>query len=190
MFSHALFMSSSTFKFSRAANLFVISIWNFSLTSSSFSFLRLNLPPLNFCTTCLLIARLSLTFATARWWSVSQSALLKLHTSSMLGCRLLSVHTWSIWLWVFPSGEVQLYLWMFRWGNIVPFTAALHIGGRSSIRNLRTRHAIVTGGHTFMAIRTVNSDKRLCERSEFRISVVCVFFFKTLSYNWTHVEST
>jgi hypothetical protein len=27
------------------------------------------------------------------------------------------------------------------------FTAALHIGGRSSIRNLRTRHAVVTGTH-------------------------------------------
>ena len=27
------------------------------------------------------------------------------------------------------------------------FAAALHIGGRSSIRNLRTRHAEVTGTH-------------------------------------------
>ena len=27
------------------------------------------------------------------------------------------------------------------------FAAALHIGGRSSIRNLRTRHAVVTGTH-------------------------------------------
>ena len=27
------------------------------------------------------------------------------------------------------------------------FTATLHIGGRSSIRNLRTRHAVVTGIH-------------------------------------------
>jgi hypothetical protein len=27
------------------------------------------------------------------------------------------------------------------------FTATLHIGGRSSIRNLRTRHAMVTGTH-------------------------------------------
>ena len=32
------------------------------------------------------------------------------------------------------------------------FTATLHIGGRSSIRNLRTRHAVVTGTH----IRGVN----------------------------------
>ena len=27
------------------------------------------------------------------------------------------------------------------------FAAALHIGGHSSIRNLRTRHAVVTGTH-------------------------------------------
>jgi len=27
------------------------------------------------------------------------------------------------------------------------FAATLHIGGRSSIRNLRTRHAVVTGNH-------------------------------------------
>jgi hypothetical protein len=45
MFSQTLFTSSSTYKFSKAANLFVISIWYFSLTPSSFSFLRLNLSP-------------------------------------------------------------------------------------------------------------------------------------------------
>ena len=28
---------------------------------------------------------------------------------------------WSIWLWVFPLGEVQLYLWMAWCGNIVLF---------------------------------------------------------------------
>jgi len=27
------------------------------------------------------------------------------------------------------------------------FAATLHIGGRSSIRNLRTRHTVVTGTH-------------------------------------------
>ena len=27
------------------------------------------------------------------------------------------------------------------------FAATLHIGGRSSVRNLRTRHAVVTGTH-------------------------------------------
>jgi hypothetical protein len=30
------------------------------------------------------------------------------------------------------------------------FTATLHIGGRSSIRNLRTRHAVVTGTRQFL----------------------------------------
>ena len=29
---------------------------------------------------------------------------------------------WSIWLWVFPSGEVQVYLWMFQCGYIVQLT--------------------------------------------------------------------
>ena len=32
------------------------------------------------------------------------------------------------------------------------FTATLHVGGRSSIRNLRTRHAVVTGTHFSQAI--------------------------------------
>ena len=38
------------------------------------------------------------------------------------------------------------------------FTATLHIGGRSSIRNLRTRHAVVTGTHIhgFLFTPTVN----------------------------------
>jgi len=34
------------------------------------------------------------------------------------------------------------------------FTAALHIGGRSSIRNLRTRHAVVTGTHIHGLLRS------------------------------------
>ena len=29
------------------------------------------------------------------------------------------------------------------------FAATLHIGGRSSIRNLKTRHAVVTGTHKY-----------------------------------------
>ena len=54
MVSQVLFMSSLSLKFSKAANLFEISIWYCFLTSSSFSFLRLNLFPSNFCVTCLL----------------------------------------------------------------------------------------------------------------------------------------
>jgi hypothetical protein len=49
MFSQALFMSSSSRKFSKAANLFVISIQFCCLTSSSFSFLRINLSASNLC---------------------------------------------------------------------------------------------------------------------------------------------
>ena len=42
MFSQALLTFSSPFKFSKAAKLFLISIWYFFLTPSSFSFLRLS----------------------------------------------------------------------------------------------------------------------------------------------------
>jgi hypothetical protein len=34
------------------------------------------------------------------------------------------------------------------------FTATLHIGGRFSIRNLRTRHAVVTGTHILTFTRS------------------------------------
>ena len=61
MFSKALFMSSLWLKFSTAANLFEISVWYYFLTSSSFSFLRLNLSTSKFCDACLLTANLSLT---------------------------------------------------------------------------------------------------------------------------------
>jgi len=122
MFSQVLFMSLLLHKFSKAANLFEISIWYCFLTSSSLSFLRLNLSPSNFCTAFLLTANLSLTFATTRQWTVSQSAPLKDRTPSILECHLLSINMWSIWLWVFPSGEVQVCLYMFRCRNIMLFT--------------------------------------------------------------------
>ena len=64
MISQTLFMSSLSLKFSKVANLFEISVWYCSLTSSSFSFLRLNLSPSNFWAACLLPASLSLTYAT------------------------------------------------------------------------------------------------------------------------------
>jgi hypothetical protein len=84
--------------------------------------LRLNLSTSVFCAACFLADSLSVTFATTRKWSVLQSAPLNDRTSRILECHLLSVNTWSIWLLVFPSGEVQLYLWMFRCGNIVLLT--------------------------------------------------------------------
>jgi len=43
MFFQVLFMSLLSFKFSKAANVFIILIWYCFLTSSSLSFLRLNL---------------------------------------------------------------------------------------------------------------------------------------------------
>ena len=113
MFSKVLFMSSLSLKFSKATNLFEISIWYCFLTSSSLSFLRLNLSPSEFCAAFLLTANLSLTLATTRQWSVSQSAPLQLCTSSILECHLLSINMWSLWLWVFPSGEVRVYLRIF-----------------------------------------------------------------------------
>jgi len=35
------------------------------------------------------------------------------------------------------------------------FTATLHIGGRSSIRNLRTHHAVVTGTHLLQTVSCI-----------------------------------
>jgi hypothetical protein len=40
--------------------------------------------------------------------SISESADLKDRTSSILECRLLSIKIRSIWLCVFPSGDVQV----------------------------------------------------------------------------------
>jgi len=47
--------------------------------------------------------------AITRLWSVSQSAPLRLRKSSTFECHLLSINTWSIWLWVLPLGEVQVF---------------------------------------------------------------------------------
>ena len=66
MFSEALFMSLQSHKFSKAANLFVISVRYCYLTSSSFSFLRLNLSPSDFCAACLLTASRFLALLTTR----------------------------------------------------------------------------------------------------------------------------
>ena len=66
MFSQTLLMSSLSFKFSKATNLFRILIWDFFLTSRALSFLRLNHSILNFCAACLLAANLSLTSTTTR----------------------------------------------------------------------------------------------------------------------------
>ena len=106
-----------SFKFSKAADLYKIKIWYCFPTYSSLSFLRLHLSTSNFCAPSLLNANLSLTFATTRQWSVSVSSP-ENHTRIILECHLLSINTWSIWLWVFPSREVQTYLRMLCCWNI------------------------------------------------------------------------
>jgi len=53
---------------------------------------------------------------------VSQSAPLEDCTMSIHKCHLIFINMWTIRLWVFPSGMVQVYLWMFQCGNILHFT--------------------------------------------------------------------
>ena len=45
------------------------------------------------------------------------------------------------------------------------FAVTLHIGGRSSIRNLRTRHAVETGTHVNEE-RSDDSEDKFCEELE------------------------
>jgi hypothetical protein len=122
VFSRTLFIPLLLFELSKATNLFEILIRYYFITSISFSLLRLNHSKPIFRAASLFTASLSLTFATTRQWSVSQSVLLKDRTSSILECHILSINMWSIWLWVFPSGETQVYLWMLRCGKIVLLT--------------------------------------------------------------------
>jgi len=42
------------------------------------------------------------------------------------------------------------------------FAATLHIGGRSSIRNLRTRHAVVTGIHLSLLVTYIFTAMKDC----------------------------
>ena len=109
MFFQALFISSLSVS-SRKLQTWFRSYLILFPTSSSLRCRRLNLSNSKFCVACFLTANLSLTFATTRYSLVSQSAPLKLGTSSILECHLLPTNMWSLWLWVFPSGEVQVYL--------------------------------------------------------------------------------
>jgi hypothetical protein len=99
-------------KSSKVATLFETSTWDCSLPSNFFYFLRVNFSIWNLSDLCLFTAKLSLTFATIRWWSVSQSASLNDQTSCILECLHHSIRTWSIWLWV-------LYLRMLQCENIL-----------------------------------------------------------------------
>ena len=71
MFQQTLFMSSVSFKFSKAANLFEILIWYCFLTSSSLSLLKLNCSTSNFWASWLLTANLTLTFTMTSRRSIS-----------------------------------------------------------------------------------------------------------------------
>jgi len=86
MFSQALFTSSLSFKFYKAADLFEMLIWYCFLTFSSFSFLTFDLSPSNFCAPCLRTAYLSLTFAATIQRSVSHSDHLKYIYSNAVTC--------------------------------------------------------------------------------------------------------
>ena len=121
MLFQSLFISPLWFNLSKPTTLFEILNRYCLLTSSSFSFLYLNLSTWNFCAARLHAANFSLNFATTRQWTVSQSAHVKDRTSSMLE-RRLSINIWSIRLWLFLPGQVEVYLWMFWCWNIVLLT--------------------------------------------------------------------
>jgi hypothetical protein len=87
--SQTLLTSTSESKSHKAANQFGASKLYFPLPSNLFNFLRLKLSALND------------------------------QTLSTLECLRIYIRIWSIWLWMFPSGDVQSYLWMLRCRNIV-----------------------------------------------------------------------
>ena len=132
MFPQTLCTSSLSHKFSIAANLVQLSIWYCFLYFISFSFLRLNLSTSNFCAIFLLTASLSITFTPVRQWIVSQSAPLK-DSTLILECHLLSINIWWIWLWVCPSCEVHVCLWLFLCVNIVLLTTRFFDLGKFTI---------------------------------------------------------
>jgi len=53
---------------------------------------------------------------------VSQFETLTELISTTLEHHLLFINTWSLWLCVFPSGDIKVYLWMLLCGNTVPLT--------------------------------------------------------------------
>jgi hypothetical protein len=66
MFSPVLCVSSTSFKFSKAAKPLEILIWYYFLTHISFRFLTLHLSRSELCAAFLLTSNLSLTAATTR----------------------------------------------------------------------------------------------------------------------------
>jgi hypothetical protein len=61
------------------------------------------------------------------------------------------------------------------------FAATLHIGGRSSNRNLRTRHAVVTGTHLHVIRWSVYTEtKTATDRTRFQIIQTTFFWLLTI----------
>jgi hypothetical protein len=81
-------------------------------------FLETNLSVRNLCIVCLVTGGFSLSSVITRL-VVTQSAALNDRTWSTLERRRLSIKIWSIWLWLFRPGDVQVNLLILRRGNIV-----------------------------------------------------------------------
>jgi len=64
------------------------------------------------------------------------------------------------------------------------FAATLHIGGRSSIRNPRTRHAVVTGTH-YNRSHTLNFIIRILYTLSFAYSKLCHSYTLRLYHSHT-----
>lgn len=96
-------------------------MWYHSLSSMSFTFVKLDLSISNVCIAQWVTNIPFLTFATTRQGSWSQSFPPEDLTSSIVECCLLAVKTWSVWLCVFLSVTVQMHLLMSWCGNIILF---------------------------------------------------------------------
>jgi hypothetical protein len=88
---------------------------------------RLNTSIWNLCDSCSFTAILSLISANNRQWSISQSAALKDQTSSTLAYLRPTIRIWSIWLWFFSRGDVQIYLWILTMRSRVNFHSKLSV---------------------------------------------------------------
>ena len=70
------------------------------------------------------------------------------------------------------------------------FAAALHIEGRCSTRNLRTRHAVVTGSHLFRSVYNVIQNFGLCVRVvKFHVVVLLSVESHGLEYGYKYLAA-
>ena len=145
------------------------------MISTSFRILRLNLSGSHVYAVHLLTDSLSLNSATTRQWLVSQSAALEDRMASIIGNRLLFIKMWSMWLWVFPSQEVQsIYkcfdketLWSWHsdflcgkadCSNTIMFTILMLIHPITSLKKIFTPH---------FSIKVVNTSSISSQKSSF-----------------------